>query len=176
MATGSGKTMMAVASVYRLIKFGGARRVLFLVDRGNLAEQAEKEFLNFWTPDDHRKFSELYNVQRLTSSTIGASSKVVITTIQRLYSMLKGDQDFEEAQEEESLFEPPRPAHPRPADRRRPPISARADRGHHERPGRAGSDGLAGGEGMSPIPEATIHAGVVRAAFILCMELRNDLG
>jgi type I restriction enzyme, R subunit len=105
MATGSGKTMAAVTSVYRLIKFVGARRILFLVDRGNLGEQAEKEFANFRSPDDNRKFTELYNVQRLQTNTIGASSKVVISTIQRFYSMLKGDEEFDPEGEEESQFE-----------------------------------------------------------------------
>jgi type I restriction enzyme, R subunit len=105
MATGSGKTIMAVTAAYRLIKFGGARRVLFLVDRSNLGEQAEKEFQGYRTPDDNRKFTELYNVQRLTSNTIGASAKVVITTVQRLYSMLKGEPDLDPALEEVSLFE-----------------------------------------------------------------------
>ena len=105
MATGSGKTMMAVSAIYRQIKLAGARRVLFLVDRSNLGEQAEKEFQNFRTPDDRRKFTELYNVQRLTSNTIGSSSKVVITTIQRLYSMLKGEPDIDPALEDESLFD-----------------------------------------------------------------------
>lgn len=105
MATGSGKTIMAVTSVYRLIKFCGARRALFLVDRGNLGEQAEKEFKNFRTPDDNRKFEELYNVQRLSSNNIGASSKVVISTIQRLYSMLQGEEEFDPEAEETSLFE-----------------------------------------------------------------------
>ena len=105
MATGSGKTLTSVAAIYRMIKFGGARRVLFLVDRQNLGEQAEKEFQNFETPDDHRKFTELYNVQRLTTNTIGASSRVVITTIQRLFSMLKGEVQFDESAEEESQFE-----------------------------------------------------------------------
>ncbi len=104
MATGSGKTMMAISSIYRLIKIAGARRVLFLVDRGNLAEQAEKEFQGFRSPDDNRKFTELYNVQRLTSNTIGDSSKVVITTIQRFYSMLKGDPELAPGAEEESSF------------------------------------------------------------------------
>jgi type I restriction enzyme R subunit len=104
MATGSGKTIMAVSSIYRLIKFGGARRVLFLVDRTNLGEQAEKEFQGFRTPDDNRKFTELYNVQRLTSNTIGSSSKVVITTIQRLFSMLRGDTEFDESMEQGSGF------------------------------------------------------------------------
>ena len=105
MATGSGKTIFAITSVYRLIKYAGARRVLFLVDRSNLAEQAEKEFQGFRTPDDNRKFTELYNVQRLTSNTIGSSSKVVVTTIQRLYSMLKGEPEFASEVEEASQFE-----------------------------------------------------------------------
>jgi len=104
MATGSGKTLTSVAAIYRMIKFGGARRVLFLVDRQNLGEQAEKEFQNFETPDDHRKFTELYNVQRLATNTLGASSRVVITTIQRLFSMLKGEAQFDETAEEESQF------------------------------------------------------------------------
>jgi len=110
MATGSGKTKMAIASLYRLIKFGGARRVLFLVDRSNLGEQAEKEFQGFWTADDRRRFTELYNVQRLTSNTIGSSTKVVITTIQRLYSMLKGEPEYDPANEETSPFETGGPA------------------------------------------------------------------
>jgi type I restriction enzyme, R subunit len=102
MATGSGKTLLAVTTLYRLIKFGGARRVLFLVDRANLGEQAEKEFQGFRTPDDNRLFTELYGVQRLTSNTIGSSSKVVISTIQRLYSILKGEPELDPEAEEHS--------------------------------------------------------------------------
>lgn len=101
MAPGSGKTLLAISVLYRLIKFGGARRVLFLVDRGNLGEQAEKEFANYRTPDDRRKFPELYGVQRLTTNTIGAVSKVVITTIQRLYSMLTGEPELPPEAEEQ---------------------------------------------------------------------------
>jgi type I restriction enzyme, R subunit len=104
MATGSGKTMLAITSIYRLIKFGGARRVLFLVDRRNLGNQAEKEFESYRTPDDNRKFTELYKVQHLRGNTVGSSTKVVITTIQRLYSMLKGEPDLDPSVEEESQF------------------------------------------------------------------------
>jgi type I restriction enzyme R subunit len=108
MATGTGKTLLAVTEIYRLIKFGGARRVLFLVDRANLGEQAEKEFQGFRTPDDHRKFNELYNVQRLTSNTVGSSSKVVISTIQRLYSILKGEPELDpEAEEHTPMVDDP---------------------------------------------------------------------
>lgn len=105
MATGSGKTIAAITAIYRLIKYGGARRVLFLVDRSNLGEQAEKEFQGYRVPDGHRKFTELYNVQRLTSNTIMDSSRVVIATIQRVYSMLKGEPDLDPDLEEGSQFE-----------------------------------------------------------------------
>lgn len=116
MATGTGKTLLAVTEIYRLIKFGGARRVLFLVDRANLGEQAEKEFQGFRTPDDKRKFNELYNVQRLTSNTIGSSSKVVISTIQRLYSILRGEPELDPEVEEHSLLaeDPTLPKEPLP--------------------------------------------------------------
>ena len=105
MATGSGKTFTAVSSVYRLIKFAKVHRVLFLVDRANLGRQTLKEFQQYITPDDGRKFSELYNVQRLTTNTIDPANQVVITTIQRLYSMLQSEVTFDPANEEGSLFE-----------------------------------------------------------------------
>ena len=102
MQTGSGKTYTAVAQTYRLLKFGGAKRILFLVDRGNLAKQTLNEFEQYTTPDDGRKFTELYNVQRLQANKIDPASAVVITTIQRLYSILKGEAEFDDNIEEES--------------------------------------------------------------------------
>ncbi|HNT55818.1 MAG TPA: DEAD/DEAH box helicase family protein, partial [Anaerolineaceae bacterium] len=105
MATGSGKTFTAVNFVYRLIKHARARRVLFLVDRNNLGRQAFKEFDQFVTPDDGRKFTELYNVQHLQSNVLDDVSKVHITTIQRLFSMLSGEAEFDAANEEGSLWE-----------------------------------------------------------------------
>jgi type I restriction enzyme R subunit len=104
MATGVGKTYTAVSFIYWLIKIAGAKRVLFLVDRKNLGEQTEKEFQQYVTPDDGRKFTELYNVQLLSSNTIAPVNKVCITTIQRLYSMLRGDAEFEAENEETSQF------------------------------------------------------------------------
>jgi type I restriction enzyme R subunit len=105
MATGVGKTYTAVSFIYWLIKLAGAKRVLFLVDRKNLGEQTQKEFQQYVTPDDGRKFTELYNVQLLSSNTIAPVNKVCITTIQRLYSMLRGEAEFEAENEEESLFD-----------------------------------------------------------------------
>ena len=103
MATGAGKTFAAVTAVYRLAKFAGARRVLFLVDRGNLGRQTLREFQGYRTPDDGRKFTELYNVQHLTSNTLDPASKVCISTIQRLYAMLKGEELDEELDEVSAL-------------------------------------------------------------------------
>ncbi|MHB1582389.1 MAG: type I restriction endonuclease subunit R [Acidimicrobiales bacterium] len=100
MATGSGKTYAAANETWRLIRFGGARRVLFLVDRANLGIQAQGEFERFRVPGDGRKFTELYNVQRLTSNRIDPVARVVICTIQRLYSILRGDAEFDEELDE----------------------------------------------------------------------------
>jgi len=105
MATGSGKTFTAVSFIYRLIKHTGAKRVLFLVDRNNLGRQTKREFEQYVTPDDGRKFTELYNVHHLSSNTLDWTSKVWITTIQRLYSMLLNQEEFEEENEEQSLFD-----------------------------------------------------------------------
>jgi type I restriction enzyme R subunit len=116
MATGSGKTFTAVNIAYRLLKFGGAKRILFLVDRANLGKQAEDEFANFEPPDDPRKFPTLYTVQRLKTNSINPAAKVVITTIQRLYSMLKGEADFDPGNEEGSGFDSARPWQGAPPD------------------------------------------------------------
>jgi len=120
MATGSGKTYTAANLVYRLIKLAGARRILFLVDRGNLGDQTLKEFQQFVTPDDGRKFTELYNIQHLQSSKLDLVSRVCISTIQRLYSMLKGeelDPELDEASGERiaALFKEPLPVVYNPA-------------------------------------------------------------
>jgi len=105
MATGSGKTFTACSFCYRLIKFAKARRILFLVDRNNLGKQTLNEFQQYTNPYNNYKFTEEFPVQRLTKNTIDPASKVVVTTIQRLYSMLKGEDHYDEANEESSLFE-----------------------------------------------------------------------
>lgn len=105
MATGAGKTRTACNISYRLSKHAGARRVLFLVDRANLGRQTLKEFQQFTTPDDGRKFTELYNVQHLASNTIDPVGRVCISTIQRLFSMLKGEPELAPELDEHSAFE-----------------------------------------------------------------------
>jgi type I restriction enzyme R subunit len=109
MATGSGKTFTAISFIYRLIKFAGARRVLFLVDRGNLGRQTKKEFDQYVSPVNNYKFGEEFIVQHLSSNQLDKTARVCISTIQRMFSMLKGREHPEEADEEstsaaESLF------------------------------------------------------------------------
>lgn len=120
MATGSGKTFTAISFIYRLIKFGGARRVLFLVDRGNLGRQTKKEFDQYASPYNSYKFGEEYIVQHLQGNQVDTSARVVICTIQRMFSLLKGKEFPPEADEEstegaESLFKDPEPIGYNPA-------------------------------------------------------------
>lgn len=105
MATGAGKTFTACNFVYRLLKYAKAKRVLFLVDRNNLGKQTKKEFDNFVLQDENRKFTEVYIAQQLQHNKIDKDAKVVITTIQRLYSMLCGEEDYDETNEEVSAYE-----------------------------------------------------------------------
>ena len=113
MATGAGKTYTAITSMYRLLKHADARRILFLVDTKNLGEQAEQEMLAYVPRDDNRKFTELYNVQRLKSSFVAKDSQVCISTIQRLYSILR-DQPLDEGAEEINPAELTQPRQPLP--------------------------------------------------------------
>jgi len=111
MATGSGKTFAAANICERLIGHAQAKRILFLVDRGNLGRQTLKEFQGFEVPGSGRKFTELYNVQHLTHNKIDPVASVCIGTIQRVYSMLRGEADLSEDLDEESGYEmaPERP-------------------------------------------------------------------
>ncbi|MDG1858625.1 MAG: DEAD/DEAH box helicase family protein [Emcibacteraceae bacterium] len=112
MATGAGKTFTAITFIYRLLKCVDANRILFLVDTKNLGEQAEQECMAYVPNDDNRKFTELYNVSLLSSSHVPKDAEVCISTIQRMYSILKGE-ELDEAAEEtnpaESALKPKEP-------------------------------------------------------------------
>ena len=104
MATGAGKTFTACTFSWRLLKHAKARRILFLVDRNNLGDQTLKEYQNYDPPGSGRKFVQTYIVQHLHGNRIDPDAKVVITTIQRLYAMLRGE-ELDESAEEGSSFE-----------------------------------------------------------------------
>lgn len=104
MATGAGKTFTAITAIYRLLKYCDARRILFLVDTRNLGKQALDEFQAYRPADSTKTFTELYNVQWLKNDHIADSTNVVICTIQRLYSILTG-QNLPEDIEDDALNE-----------------------------------------------------------------------
>lgn len=99
MATGAGKTFTAITAAYRMLKFGKMNRILFLVDTKSLGEQAEREFLAYRPNDDNRSFSEIYGVRRLKSSYIPSDVQICISTIQRMYSILSGEETDESIDE-----------------------------------------------------------------------------
>ncbi|WP_029133219.1 DEAD/DEAH box helicase family protein [Sedimenticola selenatireducens] len=112
MATGAGKTYTAITAMYRILKHAQSKRILFLVDTKNLGEQAEQEMLAYTPMDDNRKFTELYAVQRLKSASVPKDAQVCISTIQRMYSILKGeplDEALEEINPAEQLTKPKQP-------------------------------------------------------------------
>lgn len=104
MATGAGKTFTAITAAYRLLKYAKVNRILFLVDTKSLGEQAEREFLAYMPNDDNRSFSQIYGVRRLKNSYIPNDVQICISTIQRMYSILKGE-ELDESTEEESMYE-----------------------------------------------------------------------
>ncbi len=104
MATGAGKTFTAITEAYRLLKFGGMQRILFLVDTVNLGRQAEEEFLKYKPNDDARSFAEIYGVQRMKSAAMPRDAQVCISTIQRMYSILKGEELNERDEEDEETL------------------------------------------------------------------------
>ena len=114
LATGAGKTYTACLAAYRMLSYTPMRRVLFLVDRNNLGKQAEGEFGTFRLTENGEAFNTIFTVNRLRSSSIPSDSNVVISTIQRLFSFLKGetiednDEDDENEPAEEVIL-PPNP-------------------------------------------------------------------
>ncbi len=114
LATGAGKTYTACLAVYRMLSYTPMRRVLFLVDRNNLGKQAEGEFGTFRLTENGEAFSTIFTVNRLRSSSIPSDSNVIISTIQRLFSFLKGDaiednEDDDENEPTEEVALPPNP-------------------------------------------------------------------
>lgn len=92
LATGAGKTYTACLAAYRFLAYTPMKRILFLVDRNNLGKQAESEFGMFRLTENGDPFNTIYTVNRLKSSNVPSDSNVVISTIQRLFSLLTGQE------------------------------------------------------------------------------------
>ena len=107
-ATGAGKTYTACLAAYRMLNYTKMQRILFLVDRNNLGEQAEGEFSRFRFTETGEAFSNIFSVGRITSSNMPDVS-VTISTIQRLFSMLTGDGDINDNDEESDFSDNDQP-------------------------------------------------------------------
>ena len=89
LATGSGKTYLACLASYRLLNYTPVKRILFLVDRNNLARQTEAEFARFDRTEDRKEMSSLYEIKRLKKES-DIKADIVISTIQKLFAVLTG--------------------------------------------------------------------------------------
>ena len=98
LATGSGKTYLACLASYRLLNYTSTKRILFLVDRNNLARQTETEFSLFDRTENQMRMGDLYTINRLKKET-DIKSDIVISTIQKLFAVLTG-QDIQESNED----------------------------------------------------------------------------
>ena len=104
LATGSGKTYLACLASYRMLNYTPVKRVLFLVDRNNLARQTESEFSLFDRTENGHALSSLYQINRLRKPE-DINGQVVISTIQKLFAVLTGQNisdDNEDAEDENS--------------------------------------------------------------------------
>ncbi len=118
LATGAGKTFTACLATYRMLNYTPMKRVLFLVDRNNLGTQTEGEFGRFRLTENGDPLNTIFEVNRLKSAKVKESDQIVISTIQRLFSLLSGkeivDSDDDEATEDVSsaVTLPPNPLLP----------------------------------------------------------------
>ena len=117
LATGSGKTYTACLATYRMLNYTPMKRVLFLVDRNNLGKQAEGEFGTFRLTESGDPLNTIFEVNRLKSANVKKSDQIVISTIQRLFSLLSGqpiDDSDDEATDDETteIVLPPNPQLP----------------------------------------------------------------
>ncbi|MBE6851578.1 MAG: DEAD/DEAH box helicase [Ruminococcus sp.] len=106
LATGSGKTYLACLASYRLLNYTSTRRILFLVDRNNLARQTESEFSQFSMTENKKEMNTLYDIKRLKHED-DLKGDIVISTIQKLYAVMTGQvlHDDDEDAEDERLAE-----------------------------------------------------------------------
>ena len=100
LATGSGKTYLACLAAYRLLNYTSAKRILFLVDRNNLARQTESEFSTFNRTEGQQEMSSLYEIKRLKKDN-DIKADIVISTIQKLFAVLTGSPLSEENEDAE---------------------------------------------------------------------------
>lgn len=83
MATGTGKTRTILGMIYRFLKTGRFRRILFLVDRTSLGEQATDVFKEVKL-EDLMTLDDIYNIKGLEDKTIDKETRIQIATVQSM--------------------------------------------------------------------------------------------
>lgn len=87
MATGTGKTRTVLGMIYRFLKTGRFNRILFLVDRTALGEQAEDVF-NEVKLEDLKTLNDIYDIKTLEYTVFEDETKVHIATVQGMVKRL----------------------------------------------------------------------------------------
>jgi type I restriction enzyme, R subunit len=87
MATGTGKTKTCIALIYRLLKSGRFRRVLFLVDRSELGFQAADAFKEI-RMESLQSFADIYGIKELGEKDVDTDTRVHIATVQAMVQRL----------------------------------------------------------------------------------------
>lgn len=87
MATGTGKTRTVLGMIYRFLKTGRFNRILFLVDRTALGEQAEDVF-NEVKLEDLKTLNDIYDIKTLEDAVFEDETKVHIATVQGMVKRL----------------------------------------------------------------------------------------
>ena len=96
MATGTGKTKLAIAMLYRLLAANRFRRICFVVDRNALGQQAEAEFRTTKVVSV-KTFADIFGLQGLGDIVPESETKVHICTIQGLVKRVLYAEDTSDA-------------------------------------------------------------------------------
>ena len=94
MATGTGKTRTCLGMLYRFVKTNRFRRVLFLVDRTSLGEQAEGTFENVKL-ENFQSFDDIYDIKKLGSLKPDSDTRLQVATVQGMCKRILGADDSE---------------------------------------------------------------------------------
>ncbi|WP_186429657.1 type I restriction-modification system endonuclease [Clostridium sp. BSD9I1] len=92
MATGTGKTRTVLGLIYRLIKTKRYRRILFLVDRTSLGDQALDTFKEVKI-EDLKTLNQIYNINGLDEKLIDKETKIHIATVQAMVKRIMYNED-----------------------------------------------------------------------------------
>ena len=92
MATGTGKTITALALIYRFLESERFKRILFLVDRTALGEQAKEKFENIKIKD-LLTLNKIYNIKELKDKFIEKETRVHVATVQSMMKRILYNED-----------------------------------------------------------------------------------